>query len=79
MALEVEDKLAGDRLHDGSGVAEEDARAVFHSGCFEKGIGHAGDGLHGVDTGANAGGGKTRGTEVAQLAQLSEVLKAVGV
>jgi hypothetical protein len=79
MTLEVEDELARDGFHHCAAVAEEKARAVLYCGSFEEGIRHAGDGLHGVNAGANTCRGETRGAQVAELAQLDEILKAVGV
>ena len=79
MALEVEDELPGDGIHDRARMAEEHPRAVPGRARLEQRIDHAGDGLHGMNAGADAGRGKPHGAQVAQLAQLDEVLKAVCV
>ena len=79
VALEVEDELACDRLHHGAGMAEEQARSISYRGRFLQRVGHAGDGLHGMNAGADTGRREAGGAEIAQLAQLNEILKAVGV
>ena len=79
MALEVEDELARDRLHHGAGMAEEQARTISYGGGFLQRVGHAGDGLHGMNAGTDTSRREPGGAKVAQLAQLNEILKAVGV
>ena len=79
MPLEIEDELSRNGIHDRARVPEDHPRTVPGRARFEQRIGHAGDGLHGVDAGADAGRGEPSGAQVAQLAQLNKVLKAVCV
>ena len=67
LAVEVEDELPGDGLHDGAGVTEEQARALRAVPASSSGLAVPGNGTHGGNASADAGGGKTHGTEVAQL------------
>src|SRR5208283_1941836 len=77
VTLEIEDELPRNGLHDRARVPEDHPRAVPGRAGFKQRIGHTRHGLHGMDAGADTGSREPRSAEVAQLAQLDKVLKAV--
>jgi hypothetical protein len=58
-------------------MTEDETRAVERDAGLEQRIGNAGNGFHGADAGSDVGGGDALGAEVAKLAELNQVLKAV--
>ena len=78
--LEIEGELGGHGIYQGSGVTEGEAGAAADHAGFEKGVGHAGDALHGVDRGADAFDGDAGGgLKVAQGSHLRQILEGVGL
>jgi hypothetical protein len=60
-------------------MAKQHPRPAARCSCFQKGIAHSGNCLHGIDRSANVGYGESVGAKVAKFSEFNQVLKTVRV